>query len=85
MLKCEVGAWSIQELELWVLGLDAVALGSSPIPNSGQDFFVVVLDSTLPRFVNSQLVAPVKLGFLIIFLLSLSCFFQIIKSGVPVN
>ena len=78
MLKCEVGAWSIQELELCVLSLDAVALGSTPIPTCGQDLFPVVLDSTLPHFVKSQLVAPCELGLLIIFLISLSCFFQII-------
>ena len=51
----------------------------------GLDLFPVGPDSTLLRFVNSQLVASCQLGFLIMFLLSLNCFFQIIKSGVPVN
>ena len=85
ILPWEVGVWSIQGLELCVLCLDAVAPGSNPILTSGQDLFLVVLDSTLPRFVSSQLVASCQLWFLIIFLLDLSCFFQIIKSGVPVN
>ena len=40
------------------LGLYAVAPGSNPILTSGQDLFLIVPDSTLPRFVNSQLVAP---------------------------
>ena len=44
-----------------------VALGSTTVLNSGQDLFAVVLDSTLPRFVNSQLVASCRLGFLIMF------------------
>ena len=85
MLKCEVSGWSIQGLELRVLGLGAVALGSNPILNSGLDLCPVVLDSSLPGFVNSQLVAYCHLGFLIIFLSSLRFSFQIIKSGVPVN
>ena len=38
---------------------------------SGQDLFLVNLDSTLPCLVNSQLVTSSHLGFLIIFLLSL--------------
>ena len=84
-MKCEVGGWSIQGLELWVLGLGAVALGSNPILNSGLDLCPLVLDSSLPGFVNSQLVASCQLAFLIIFLLSLCFSFQIIKSGVPVN
>ena len=50
------------------LGLHTVALGSNPILTSGLDLFPVVPDSTLPRFVNSQLVASFQLGFLIIFL-----------------
>ena len=62
-----------------------VALGSTTVLNSGQDLFAVVPHSTLPRFVNSQLVTSCQLGFLIMFLLSLNCFFQIIRSGVPVN
>ena len=62
-----------------------VALGSTTVLDSGQDLFAVVPDSTLPCFVNSQLVASCQLGFLIMFLLSLNCFFQIIRSGVPVN
>ena len=45
---------------------------------SGLDLFPVVLDSTLPCFVNSQS------GLLIMFLLTSNCFFQI-KSGVPAN
>ena len=68
-----------------VLGLHVVALCSNLILTSGQDLFPVVPDSTLPRFVNNQLVACCQLGFLIMFLLSLNCCFQIIKSGVPVN
>ena len=36
-------------------------------------------------FVNNQLVASCQLGFLIMFLFNLDCFFQIIKSGVPVT
>ena len=62
-----------------------VALGSNPVLASGLDLFPVVPDSTLPRFVNSQLIASCHLGFLIMFLFSLNCFFQIINSGVPVN
>ena len=72
-----------------MLGLCAVAPGSNPALTSVQDLFLVVLGSTLPRFVNSQLVASCQLGFIIMFLSSLNnlnnyCFFQI-KSGVPVN
>ena len=66
------------------LGLHA-APGSNPVLTSGLDLFPVVPDSTLPRFVNSQLVASCQLGFLMMFLLSLNCFFHIVKSGVPVN
>ena len=51
-------------------GLQAVAPGSNPVPTSGLDLFPVVPDSTLPRFVNSSLVAACQLGFLIMFLLS---------------
>ena len=65
-----------------VLGLHAVTPGSSPVLIAGLDLFE---DSILPRFVNGQLVATFQLGFLIMFLLSLNCFFQINKSGVPVN
>ena len=39
------------------LGLHEVAPGSNPILTSGLDLFPVVPDSTLPCFVNSQLVA----------------------------
>ena len=39
------------------LGLHGVAPGSNPILTSGLDLFPVVLDSTLPCFVNSHLVA----------------------------
>ena len=67
------------------LGLHAAAPGSNPVLTSGLDLFLVVPDSTLPRFVNSQLVASCQLGFLIMFLLTLNCFFHIVKSGVPVN
>ena len=67
------------------LGLHAAAPGSNPVLTSGKDFFPVVPDSTLPRFVNSQLVASCQLGFLIMFLLTLNCFFHIVKSGMPVN
>ena len=66
------------------LGLKAIAPGS--ILTSSLDLFLVVPDSTLPRFVNSHLVASCHLGFLIMFLLSLNCLvFQIIKTGLPVN
>ena len=51
------------------LGLHAVASGSNPVLTCGQDLFPVVPDSILPRFVNSQLVAPCQMGFLIMFLL----------------
>ena len=67
------------------LGLHAAAPGSNRALTSGYDLFPVVPDSTLPRFVNSQLVASCYLGFLIMFLLTLNCFFHIVKSGVPVN
>ena len=67
------------------LGLHRAVPGSNPVLTAGLDLFPVVPDSTLPRFVNSQLVASCQLEFLIMFLLSLNCFFQIIKSGVPVN
>ena len=62
------------------LGLHAAAPGSNPVLTSGLDLFPVVPDSTLPRFVNSQLVASCQLGFLIMFLLTLNCFFHIVKS-----
>ena len=52
------------------LGLHADDPGSNPVVSSGLDLFPVVPDSTLPRFVNSQLVAFCQLGFLIMFLLS---------------
>ena len=59
------------------LGLHAIALGLNPTLISGLDLFLVVLDSTLPCFVNSQLAA---------FCLQVGvCFFQVIESGVPVN
>ena len=67
------------------LGLRAVSPGSNLVLTSGLDLFPVVPDSTLPGFVNSRLIASCQLGFLITFLLSLNCFFQIIKSGVSVN
>ena len=67
------------------MGLHRAVPGLNPVLTAGLDLFLVVPDSTLPRFVNSQLVASCQLGFLIMFLLSLNCFFQIIKSGVPVN
>ena len=66
------------------LGLHAAAPGSNPVLTSGLDLFPVVPDSTLPRFVNSQLVASRQLGFLM-FLLSLNCYFHLVNSGVPVN
>ena len=62
-----------------VLGLHAVASGSNLILSSGLDLFPVVPDSTPPRFVIRQLIASCQLGFLNMFLSSLSCFFQIIK------
>ena len=50
-----------------------------PVLTSGQDLFPVIPDSTL-------LVAFCQLGFLINHVsFKLKCFFQIIKSGVPVN
>ena len=55
----------------------AAASGSNPILTSRQDLFPVVLDSTLSRYVNSQLVATCLLEFLIMFLLSLNCFFHV--------
>ena len=57
---------------VWALGLHTVAPCSNPDPVliSGQELFPVVPDSTIPRFVNSQLVASCQLGFLIMFLLS---------------
>ena len=60
-----------------VLGLHVVAPGSNPVLTSGQDLFLVVMDSTQPGFV--KLVASRQLGFVIMFLLSLNCFFGIIK------
>ena len=59
--------------------------GSNPVLTSGLDLFPVVPDSTLPRFVNSQLVASRLLGFSIMFLLILYCYFHLVNSGVPVN
>ena len=50
------------------LGLHLVSLGSNPVLTSGLDLFPVVLDSTLPCFLNSQLVTSCQLGFLIVFL-----------------
>ena len=55
------------------LGLHAAAPGSNPVLTSGLDLFPVVPNSTLPRFVNSQLVASRQLGFSVMFLLSLNC------------
>ena len=49
------------------LGLHAAAPGLNPVITSGLDLFPVVPDSTLPCFVNSQLVASCQLGFLICF------------------
>ena len=57
-----------------VLGLHVVALCSNSVLTSGQDLFLVVPDSTLPCFVNSQVVASCQLGFLIMLLLSLKLF-----------
>ena len=69
-----------------VLGLHVVAPGSNPvILTSGMNLFPVVRDSILPHLVKSQLVASFQLGFLSMFLFSLNCVFQIVKSGVPVN
>ena len=58
------------------LGLHGAAPGSNPVLTSGLDLFLVVPDSTLPRFVSSQLVASRQLWFLIMFLLSLNCYFH---------
>ena len=55
------------------------------ILTSGLDLFPVVPDSTPPCFVNSHLVAFSQSGFLIMFLLSLNCYFHLVNSGVPVN
>ena len=68
-----------------VLGLYAAAPGSNPVLTSGLDLFPVVQDLTPPHFVNSQLVAFHQLGFLIMFLLSLNCYFHLVNSRVPVN
>ena len=68
-----------------VLGLHAVSPGSNPVLTSGQNLFPVVLDLTLPCYVNSQLIASCQLGFLIMFLVSLNCSFRFIKIGEPVN
>ena len=68
-----------------VLGLHAAEPGSNPVLTSGLDLFPVVPDSIPPRFVNSQLVASCHWGFLIMFLLSLNCYFHLVNSGVPVN
>ena len=57
------------------MGLHAVTPVSNPVLTPGLDLVPVVLDSTLPRFVNSKLVASGQLGFLIMFMLS----------GVPVK
>ena len=46
------------------LGLHAAAPGSNPVLTSGLDLFPVVPDSTLPRLVNSQLVASCQFGVL---------------------
>ena len=46
------------------LGLHAVSRGSNPVLTSGLDLFPVVPDSTLPRFVNSQLAASLPVGVL---------------------
>ena len=62
------------------LCLNVAAPSSDPTLTSGLDLLLVFPDSTLPLFVNSQLVASCQLGFFITFLLSLSCFFQIVKS-----
>lgn len=71
------------------LGFHAVTPGSNPVLTSDQDLFPVALGSTLPHFVNSQLVASCQFGFLVMFLLSLNnnnyCFFKIIKRRVPVT
>ena len=52
-------------------GFHAITPGSNPVLTSDQDLFPVILGSTLPRFVNSQLVASCQFGFLVMFLLSL--------------
>ena len=40
----------------------SIAPGSNPVQTSGQDSFPVVPHSTLPRFVNSQLVCLLPVG-----------------------
>ena len=73
----------VQWLGCWVcMRLPEFKSRSNP---SSQELLPVVPDLTLPRFVNSQLVASCQLEFLIMFLLSLNSFFQIIERGVPVN
>ena len=70
------------------LGLQAVALDSNPILISGLDLLSVVLSLTLPRFVNTQLVASCQLRFLINHVsgkLVMNCFFQIIKEWGACN
>ena len=47
------------------LCLNVTAPSSDPTLTSGLDLLLVVPDSTLPLFVNSQLVASCQLGFLI--------------------
>ena len=67
------------------LCMNVAVPSSDPTLTSGLDLLLVVPDSTLPLFVNSQLVASCQLGFFITFLLSVSCFFQIVKSELTVN
>ena len=57
-------------------GLRVVVPGSNCVLSSGFDLFPVVPDSTLPLFVNGQLVTSSQLAFLIMFLLSLHCLFS---------
>ena len=62
------------------LDLHVVAPGSNLVLTSDLDLFPVITDSTLPRFV-----IPIWLPLLIVFPLSLNCFCQLMRSGVPVN
>ena len=52
-----VGSWACMRF----------TLGSNLVLTSAQYLFPVVVDSTLPCFVNSQLVASCQLEFLIMF------------------
>ena len=52
------------------------SFGSFEKRTPGLDLILVVPGSTLPHFLNSQLVASWQLGFLIMFLLRLNYFYS---------